>query len=83
MPFVLDDTEVNTPVYEKLLRPPRMRKPRRSALALRVLRLEASFRLLQKRLLEDAAVSTQAAETVTGFSFPKPSADKAKPRARR
>ena len=45
MAYILDDTEVNTPVYASLLRPARLRKPRRSVLAVRVKRLEATVQL--------------------------------------
>ena len=65
MAYILDDTEVNTSVYASLLRPARLRKPRRSVLAVRVKRLEATVQLLQERLTESAAPRNQAVQIVT------------------
>ncbi len=62
MAFVLDDTEVNMPIYEVLERPSKMRKLRRIPLASRVQRLETSLRLLQERLLEAPIKDAQASE---------------------
>ena len=59
MPYILDDTEVNTPVYDKLLRLPRMRKLKRPVLAVRVRQLEVSFRLLQDRLFQSSVTDVQ------------------------
>ncbi len=79
MPYVLDDTEVNTSVYDKLLRPPRMRKLKRPVLALRVRHLEASLRLLQDRLLQAPTTDAQT----TQVDLLKTPISKAKTRVRR
>lgn len=79
MPYILDDTEVNTSVYDKLLRPPRMRKLKRSVLALRVSQLEVSLRLLQDRLLQAPTTNVQA----TQFDVLKTPVSRAKTRVRR
>lgn len=50
MPFILDDTEVNKPVYKDFVRSLRLRKRKRTALALRVRRLEAIIEQLQEQL---------------------------------
>lgn len=79
MPYILDDTEVNTSVYDKLLRPPRMRKLKRSVLALRVSQLEVSLRLLQDRLLQAPTADVQATQS----DVLKTSVSRAKIRVRR
>ena len=79
MPYILDDTEVNTPVYDKLLRPARMRKLKHPVLASRVRQLEVSLRLLQDRMLQTPTIDTQ----VTQLELLKTPISKAKTRIRR
>lgn len=50
MPFILDDTEVNEPVYKDFVHSLRLRKRKRMALATRVRRLEAIIEQLQEQL---------------------------------
>ena len=82
MAYILDDTEVNNPVYADLLRPARLRKPRRSALALRVKRLEATVQLLQERLIESPAPRIQTAKIVTEVSPSKAAEERTEPSLR-
>ena len=63
MPYILDDTEVSTPVYDKLLQSTRMRKLKRPVLAVRVRQLEVSFRLLQDRLLQSSVTDVQISQS--------------------
>ncbi len=52
MPFILDDTEVNEPVYRDFVRSLTLRKKKRPALASRVRRLEAIIQRIQEHLPE-------------------------------
>jgi len=83
MPYILDDTEVNTPVYDKLLRPAPTRKARRSPLAVRVKRLEVSLRHLQEHLPPDSTARLSAIQIVSELKLTEAMTGRAKLRVRR
>lgn len=79
MPFILDDTEVNEPVYRDFVRSLRLRKRRRPALALRIRRLEAIIQQLQEHL-PAASSSSENTRSILSETMPE---RKAKPYVRR
>ena len=83
MVYVLDDTEVNTPVYEKLLRPILMRKPRRALSFIRVKRLEENLRLLREQLPPNSIAGVSATQMAIEVKSTKVVARRAKQRVRR
>lgn len=61
MPFILDDTEVNEPVYKDFVKALKLRKRKRSVLALRVRRLEATVQHLQEQIVVQEHLKVPAA----------------------
>lgn len=79
MPFVLDDTEVNEPVYRDFVRSLALRKKKRPALALRVRRLEAIIQRIQEHLPEPYLLNEKSVSVLSESLREK----KAKPYVRR